>query len=244
MRRISKAVGGVALPGSGKHRIAYIVLHLALCILFTACGHVNKLADYPVQGARYFFKNIVPADAAVVHASIMTTDTSAGIVAMSAMGERITNEQLQSRLDHISTTILANAAGRGMHEILTGYLHGVEVPTAHELPSFLVETVLKEYELRSSGSGAEVRVSLATRIIDRAGATVIWDDNETKTVVLQSSLFPKATGTAALFSSVASAARLLSLSDEELLRILEHASEDAGRDVGETFRMDIEKVKK
>lgn len=202
------------------------------------------LAQYPVQGARYFFNNTFAGDAGLVQASTMSTDTIGGIVAMSDRGERITSEQMQARLDHVSPSLLANAASFGIHDILSHYLHAFDVPILKDDSCFVVESELRGFDLRSSTSGTEVRVTVSTKIIDQRSKTVIWDDRQTCVAQMEATAFPPAVGFSGTYATTANAARLLSLSDEEFLKVLETTTEEASKAVAEAFYVDIDQVKK
>ena len=210
----------------------------------SGCGHIDMLAQYPVQGAKYYFKNSVAAGTEILHASTMSTDTTGGVVPMSDRGEKITTEQMQARLDHASPLLLANAASFGIHDILSNYLHAFDVPILKDDSCFVVESELRGFDLRSSSSGTEVRVAVSTKIVDQRSKTVIWDDRQTCVAQMNASAFPPAVGFSGAYATTANAARLLSLSDEDFLKVLEVTTQEASKAVAEAFYVDIDQVKK
>ncbi|HET7152890.1 MAG TPA: hypothetical protein VFJ29_03925, partial [Candidatus Kapabacteria bacterium] len=212
-------------------------LPIAAFFLF-GCGHTNNLAKYNVRSQSYFFQQGMSYGAASVNASLNSVDTSAAAQAQTSITSSITNSQLQSKLARAAhPDQLESFLSRGMEYAVKTYLNASSASSVGNT-SFIVETQLKTYQLSSSATSVSAAVSGCSRIIERKSGAVVWEDCETKNIPLHNVQVVGGDAAGAV-ASIANAAELLAMSDEDVRQVINQAAQEAGRQIGETLREDV-----
>jgi len=212
-------------------------LPIAAFFLF-GCGHTNNLAKYNVRSQSYFYRHGVSYGAASVNASLNSIDTSAAAQAQTSITSNITNTQLQSKLSRAAhPDQIESFLSRGMEDAVKTYLNATSASSVNSA-AFIVETQLKTYQLNSSATNVSAAVSGCSRIIERKSGAVIWEDCETKNIPLHNVQVIGGDAAGAV-ASIANAAELLAMSDEDLRQVINQAAQEAGSQLGETLREDV-----
>ncbi len=228
-----------------------MVLYLVAAIaLLSGCG-TNRLSKYPIFNSTALYETRVSPKALGTDvwlaplppdtARPVTVDWIVEIVRIG--GEILTEAEASRKLQEaLVPEELAAAAGRGFQQAAERYLRLSPVRSLEQEPPFLVETTLEEYTLVSSAFGLSARVAVRSRILHRSSAEVVWEQSKTATIPLQRTTAAGLIPGAATVASVLNAARLLSLSTDEIRRVLEHAAQRAGEELGEHLRKDVAKL--
>lgn len=218
-----------------------ILLLLVLVIAVGGCGHTNNLAKYKVQGGTALFRAYTSGSAgSYAHVQSPAKDNTI-LAIISAIGSGIVSDQGRRKLEEaINRDSIANSVAQGMRQATTDYLSITAVDSISQNPDFIIETEITDFDVVSSSWGLSMHVRAKSRMIDRKSGSIIWDDAESHTIPLThtfaAAFAPKPVSSAA---SVYNAVELLSLSEEEIRSVIDQASLQAGREIGETLREDI-----
>jgi hypothetical protein len=227
-----------------------------LALTFTSlallsCGHLNRLGDYPVFGSRALYQARVAPQAfdAEVWITPPPQDTASPrevrwIVEIArTAGEVISTAEASRKLrEAIVPEELAQAAASGFQQAAQTYLRLSPVRSLEDEPPFVVETILEEYRLISSGFGINAKVRVRSRILHRPSAEVIWENSKEASIPLQKTTAAGLIPGASTVASALNAARLLSMKSHEIRQILEYAARQAGEKLGESLRKDVAKL--
>jgi hypothetical protein len=220
----------------------YLITTLAIAaIAIGGCGHTNNLAKYTVVGRTALFRAAALGGAATSYVAIESpTDHPVGGLA-AVVGSIAVGERGRARIERaVNGDSIAAAVGSGIRQTTTDYLGLQPVASMADDPAFIVETSLSEYALVSTVLGVCIRVTGESRVIDRASGGIVWEDRETHTIPLSqtyvASAAPRIVRSGA---SIYNAVDLLTLTDEELQRLVSEAAREAGREIGEELREDI-----
>lgn len=216
-----------------------------LAILAGACGHTNKLAQYDVTGKTALFRSSAASDAASSISLIESPSKNTVTEVIAAVGSVIVGDQARRKLERaINGDSIAHAISQGIRNSTADYLNMRPVEGIANDPDFIVETELTECRIISSSAGIALRVQGNSRVLDRRSGGIVWEDSESHTIPL-SQTYLAAFGPKVVSSgmSIFNAVQLLNLSEEEIRSVVENASMDAGREIGETLREDVADMK-
>jgi hypothetical protein len=220
-------------------------------LVLAACGHTNRLSEYPVLDNIALYETRVSPKAldAEIWIAPPPTDTAQprevgwmleiARTAAEVIAEAEASRKLQ---EAIVPEELALAAGRGFQNAAETYLRLRSVRSLEDDPPFLVETILEEFKLVSSGFGVKAEIAVRSRILHRPTAQIVWEKREKSSVPLQRTMPAGLTPGAATVASILNAGRLLSLEPAEIRRILSYAAQRAGEQLGEALRRDVVKL--
>ncbi len=224
------------------------LLALALipfALLAGACGHTNKLARYDVMGKSALFRSSSTSDAASGISLIESPSKNTVTEVIAAVGSVIVGDQARRKLERaINGDSIAHAISQGIRTSTADYLNMRPVESIANDPDFIVETELTECRIVSSSAGIALRVEGNSRVVDRRSGGIVWEDSESHTIPL-SHTYLAAFGPKVVSSgmSIFNAVQLLNLSEEDIRSVVENASLDAGREIGETLREDVADMK-
>jgi PBP1b-binding outer membrane lipoprotein LpoB len=222
------------------HMIKSLTVLLFGALLLASCGHTNELAHYRVKGASANYRSRVESGAMKSTASISDTSSNPITNIAASIGSDAASRATQQKIaSAISSEELAKYFAAGMHQSSKDYLQLKEIP---DNGTYIVESILQEFSVNSSSSGVNATVRGTSRIIERATGKIVWEDQETNTVPLRST---PTTGSS-LSASLASAfniAQLADLSVAEIRTVLVNTADEAGKQMAETLREDVAKLK-
>ena len=227
-------------------RTFYSLSLFALSLIFLAgCGHTNELAKYDLKGQGVLFKNSVSPDAAVIEVVSENPPNKKNnkdlLSVIASVGSDILNETSISKIQKaVSTDSVADNVSEGLKEALLTYLAINPVESINDNPQFIVETTVNECKLINRSSGAFVKVSAESQIIDRSTGKIIWDNYESDTVPVKKNN-NNIHGNSDNVDNVINAIQLSSLSEKEIQRVVNNASKSAGGLMGNTLREDFVK---
>ena len=216
-----------------------ILLAVALFApFFVGCGHTNNLAQYDVAGKTASYRAYSSASGSSV-AVVNSPDDDNTIADIAAIvGTGIMSDQAQKKLQRaINRDSIATSVARGILNSTSDYLGIRQVESNAD---FIIETELTEFKLISGSSGLRARVCAKSRMIDRTSGGLVWEDSEAHTINI-SNTFPAAFAPDVVRSgaSVFNAVQLMNMEDKEIRAVINHAAEQAGREIGETLREDV-----
>jgi hypothetical protein len=219
-------------------------LLLAAVLLAAGCGHTNNLAKYKVAGSTALFRAYSSGSAEAFAGIRNPSDKNIITGILAALGSGIISQEGRKKLDRaIDPDTIANAVALGMTQATSDYLGVRPVASIADDPEFLIETELTDYKLVSVAEGLFARVRGKSRMIHRKSGAVVWDNAEAYNVPLSStylaSLAPSAVASGI---SIYNAVQLLQLSEEEIRKVINEASMQVGREIGETLREDVAEI--
>lgn len=211
---------------------------LTLSVIMVGCGHTNNLAKYDIAGRTATFRAYSSASgsSSVVVDSPDNESIIADIAAM--VGSGVLSSQARQKLSRaINTDSIAQSVGRGIQSSTFDYL---SLRPVDRDADFIVETELTNFELVSGSSGLRARVCAESRVIDRMTGGLVWEDSEAHTIVI-SNTFVAAIGPDVVRTGagVFNAIQLVNMDENEIRAVIDHAAEQAGREIGETLREDV-----
>lgn len=224
----------------------YLSLLLVSALLFTACGHTNRLAQFKVNGRSALYRTTVSVDAAASLAVIEPPSKNTAVDIAATIGSVILSDQSRRKLERaINRDQLGGAVGNGMRQATADYLGIKAVGDIGENPELIIETTVTDCKLFSNSAGLWMRVSGESRMIDRATGQIVWENSETHTVpISETYLAAVAPRGIASGASIYNAVQFLSMSEEEIRKLLVGAAGEAGREIGETLREDVAELSK
>lgn len=229
-----------------------IVPFVALvAVVFTAgCRHTNNLSKYNFSGKTLMYESRVEADAAQVYVDITPRNGSSTAETVGVLvGGGLAGASAQNKLvEAINTTDVCNAVTKGYAKTMDLYLQpGSVVKSASERPAFVIRTTLEKYRLFSNSMGVCSEVQATISVLSTETGEVVWEDFETEVVPLRLHGVGAGAATASSMGTiggVVSAAVLLTLSKEELQKMVLQSAEEIGADLGDTLREDFFELKK
>jgi hypothetical protein len=156
-----------------------------------------------------------------------------------AIGNAAMSAEMAEKLDRVARPeMLAVSISDKMKEAVTTYLRSI--PTDNGA-SYNFETELTEYELACSSGGVQVHAKAYCRLIERNTGRLVWDDWESESVALRTNVAGAILSNTAIGAAVGvvQCSQLLEMSDEELRRALERASNEVAYEITETLREDV-----
>jgi len=214
---------------------------IPLVLLFGACGHTNKLAQYDVAGRTALFRSFTVGGAASGVSVVESPARNTTMEIIAAIGSVIVSDQARRKLEQaFDGDSIAHAISLGIRNATADYLRIRPVQSMADDPDLIIETELSRCRLVSGSVGIVLHVDGKSRVIDRRTGVVVWDDSESHTIPLSETylavIAPKPVSSGA---SIFNAVKLLTLTDEELRTVANNAAMDAGREIGETLREDV-----
>jgi len=218
-----------------------LFLLLPIVALLGACGHTNNLARFKIAGKTAYYRAVASGDASSSASYIHSPARNTATDILAAIGSAVASAEGRRKLERaINGDSLAHDVSLGIRQATADYLSLRPAESMAEDPDLIIETELTDYTLRSGASGLVVRVTGMSRIIDRRSGEIVWENSETQSIPLSETyLAGIAPQPAASGASIFNAVRLLSLSEEEMRKVMKGAAVDAGREIGETLREDI-----
>lgn len=226
------------------------ILTLSLCILpvlfLVGCGHTNELSKYDLKEQGVLFRNSVSPDAAVIE---IVSESHSGkknskdlISVIASVGSDILNETSISKIQKaVSTNSVADNVSAGLKDAMLTYLGIKPVESINDNPGFIVETTVYECKLINRSTGAYVKISAESQIIDRASGKIVWDNDESDTVPVKRNK-NNYRGNNDNIENVINAIQLSSLSEKEIQKVVNDASRSAGSLMGNALREDFIKA--
>ena len=217
------------------------LLLLVASVLAAGCGHTNNLAKYDVQGKKALFR-VHAAGSASTYAHVESPAKKNTVVdIIAAIGSGIVSDQGRKKLERaVNGDSISHSVALGMKRAVTDYLSITAVDDISQNPDFIIESEVTSYTFVSGSWGLSMKVEATSRMIDRKTGGIIWDDSESHTIPLSQTVLAALGGKAASSgASVYNAIELLSLDEDDIRRVVDRASEEAGREIGETLREDI-----
>lgn len=219
------------------------VISLLLLILLTTCSHTNKLGEYELRSKNFAFRNDLSSNAQqmTININTSTKDTTDLAETITSIFTDVVSETKKKELiNAVDTQNLIDNISYGMYDALETYLDANIIEEDQGKPDFLVENTLKKCNLNISQSAVSIYVSSATRIIDLATATVVWDNTESKSIPMSDIISTdKDQFNSQSEEYIFILQKLFSLSKEELNQKIGLAGEYVGEEMGETLRRDI-----
>ena len=219
-----------------------LILVLTL-ILLTACSHTNKLGEYELRSKNFAFRNNLSSNAEQMTVTIKssTKDTTDLAETISSIFTDVVSESKKRELiNAVDTQNLIDNISYGVYDAFETYLNASIIEEDERNVDFMVENTLRKCDLNISQSAVKIYVSSATRIIDLATATVIWDNTESKSIPMSSIIsVDKDQIKTQTEEYIFILQKLFSLSEEELNEKIGLAGEYVGKEMGETLRRDI-----
>ena len=224
-------------------------LHVTVALMFTialaSCGHTNNLAKYNIKGSSATYRSSVAAGAMKSSAAVDPGSPSAVTSIAASIGSDAASKAAEEKIIHsISPDSLAAAFAAGIVHSTHDYL---QLRTSGDVNgnatgNYIIESVLEEFSVNSSSTGVTATVRGTSRIIDRVTGAIVWEDEETNTVPLRSTPTTGHPVSDALASAF-NAAQLADLSEAEIHNVLASSADEAGRQLAETLREDVAKLK-
>ncbi len=223
-------------------------LLLLTALFFAGCAHTNELAKYDLTGKGMLFSNHVSANARRLQFVNYTPDDkekgkSDLLSTIASIGSDILSETSKSKIaDAVSTDSIANYVSSGLRDVLIIFENIKPVNSIDENPQFVAETTIDQCQMIVGKDHVSISVQASSRIIDRNSGNVVWDDNETENVPVEKN-YANDKDNSNTLNKVLGAVQLASLSEKEIQTIVNQAAVNAGRQIGETFRKDVIKLR-
>ncbi len=227
----------------------FIPLLFITAIYFAGCAHTNELAKYNLTGKNMLFSNHVSANARELQ--FVNSDQSEKgkgksdlLSAIASIGSDILSETSKNKIANaVSTDSIANYVSSGLKNALITFENIKPVNSMDANPQFVTETTIEQCQMIVGTDHVSISVQASSRIIDRNSGNIVWDDNETETIPVEENYSGNKDNSQTL-NKVLGAVQLASLSEKEIQRIVNQAAINAGRQIGETFRKDVVKLKR
>lgn len=225
-----------------------LLLILIAAILMYSCGSTNNLSDYKLNQETVFFDEIVAMTTAQVEIVHNSNNTKTGKSDLDVLGDIATSIG-KAVLTSSAEEKLRNAAkprlvvediSYGVEQAMVKYLMVRPTKVLDMDAKFVVTTTLAELKILSTTNGVYMRCKATVSITDRQTGGLVWENTEAENVPIRSN-FGSSNSAAA---TIAQAADLASLSEEEMEQAVESASNEVGRLMAETLRNDINEAAK
>jgi uncharacterized small protein (DUF1192 family) len=220
---------------------------LIAAVLLYSCGSTNNLSDYKLNEETVFFDEIVAMTSAqveIVHNTNNNTDKSdldvLGDIAAS-IGKAVLTSGAEEKLRNAAKPrLVVEDISYGVEQALVKYLMIKPTKVLDMDARFIVNTTLEELKILSTTNGVYMRCKATVSITDRQTGGLVWENTEAENVPIRKT-YGSSNTTAA---TIAQAADLASLSEEEMEQAVESASNEVGRLMAETLRKDISEAAK
>jgi uncharacterized small protein (DUF1192 family) len=220
---------------------------LIAAVLLYSCGSTNNLSDYKLNEETVFFDEIVAMTSAqveIVHNNNNKTDKSdldvLGDIAAS-IGKAVLTSGAEEKLRNAAKPrLVVEDISYGVEQALVKYLMIKPTKVLDMDARFIVNTTLEELKILSTTNGVYMRCKATVSITDRQTGGLVWENTEAENVPIRKT-YGSSNATAA---TIAQAADLASLSEEEMEQAVESASNEVGRLMAETLRKDISEAAK
>ena len=223
-------------------------LFFPVIIFLAGCAHTNELAKYDLSGKGMLFSNHVSANARRLQfVNYTPTEKEKGksdlLYTIASIGSDILSETSKSKIaDAVSTDSIANYVSTGLKDVLITFENIKPVKSMDNNPQFVTETTIDQCQMVLGTDHVSISVQASSRIIDRNSGNIVWDDNETETVPVEEN-YSNDKDNSHTLNKVLGAVQLASLSEKEIQTIVNQAAVNAGRQIGETFRKDVVKLR-
>jgi hypothetical protein len=222
-----------------RRRLSFLVL-VTITVLAGGCGHTNELAGVDMSGAAFYYAPFVEAGASMVRVHISDPLPGKNPVTdvLARVGSEVLSGEAQEKMNRAVRPIgVAQAVSSGVERTVVTYLRGRTVPAVSDNPAFVVETTLRECDVRSASHGLFLHVKATSIIIDRRNAKTIWEYSDGQSVALRSTPGGVAplpgVGTAV---SVLNAVEFFSMSEKEMQDAVLDAAARVGEELGRELR--------
>jgi hypothetical protein len=222
----------------------FIFLPILFIFSFYGCGtHINEFARFNLTNKNIMFTQYVNPDLSRVDVSISDYYCDENLVTIilkevgGAVAENSALEKLQNAVNNDS---IVNAISDGICEGMKTYFYANPVYDLEENPQYIAETRLERFRLVSNTSGIYAMIDTRIIITDRGTAKTVWENTECANVpigdVIYDFTFNRYIRTA---KGVLNAARLMSMSEEEIRAAINLAAGEAGKRQCDQLREDI-----
>lgn len=224
----------------------YFFLLAVISVLLYSCGSTNNLADYNLRQQTVFFDEIVAMTSAqveIVHSNNKQAKTELDVLGeiATSIGKAVLTNETESKLREAARPrLVVDDISNGVENALVKYLMVVPSKTLDMDAKFIVTTTLEELKILSTTGGVYMRCKATVTITDRQSGGLVWENTEAENVPIRRT-YASSNNTA---STIAQAADLASLSQEEMEQAVESASNEVGRLMTETLREDINEASK
>jgi len=221
---------------------------LIAAILLYSCGSTNNLSDYKLNQETVFFDELVAMTSAQVEIVHNNNSNKADKSDLDVLGEIATSIG-KAVLTSGTEEKLRNAAkprlvvediSYGVEQAMVKYLMVNPTKVLDMDAKFIVNTTLEELKILSTTNGVYMRCKATVSITDRQTGGLVWENSEAENVPIRRGNG----GSNSAVATIAQAADLASLSEEEMERAVESASNEVGRLMAETLRNDINEASK
>jgi hypothetical protein len=163
------------------------------------------------------------------------------VVVLSDLGSVYSESEVRERLKNIlKPDSISFAISDGLIDGLNTYYKINEVSSLEENPQYIVETRLEKFRLCSNSFGIFANVDCATIITDRNSAKIVWENSETSSVPINDVIITYGeTPLIRTTLSIVNAARLMNMSDEEIISAISSSAKEAGKKQSDQLREDI-----
>lgn len=219
-----------------------ILLIAIFGLLLYSCGSTNNLSDYKLNQQTVFFDEIVAMTSAqveIVHSNDGKTGNSdldiIGEIATS-IGKAVLTSDMEEKLRKATRPRLVVAdISDGVENAMIKYLMIIPSKSLDMDATFVVTTALEELKILSTTNGIYMKVKATVSITDRQTGGLVWENTESVNLPIRNSY----NSSSKIASTIAQAADLALLSQEDIEQAIESASNEVGRLMTETLRQDI-----
>ncbi len=218
-----------------------VVLAVFSALMITGCSHTNNLAEYDVKGKTCLFRNIVEPEAQQVEINIATPSTGnvVGDIIVAVGEGAISNEAYRKLERAIKPGGVAASISAELEQAMKTYLLVDAVSKLTDETAFIVETRLRECELRSSGAGVFVVVGAEAAIYDRASGNLVWEYSAREDLPIRRSVVPPVDPVTHTTAGIISAVQLTQMSEEEIQEAVQRTAAAVGRELADVLREDV-----
>ena len=231
-----------------------IILAITSLIILASCSGVNNLKDYDLYAKKFYFDETISSDAnkVVIDDYDYSQDKSSksgsakvidalGSIG-TAIGRAIVDNEVRDKLyKNSKPEDVVNGVSGGLEKTLVQYMNIKTEDDFRGDYDFIVNTILEELSLKSSGSGIYITIQTTCMITSRKDGKIVWENRESETVKLRSSSTNNKSDK--IFKDIDQLSNLATLSDEEIRTSISNASQEVGRMMAEQLRKDISNSK-
>lgn len=221
-----------------------IKLIFVLLIFLIAC-RTNNLSKFDLNSKKMYFEEIVSTSASSIRITYssdkpQTKDDPGNIMKDIAkgIGTAFLTSELENKLSRSANPdTIIQAVSYGVENALVKYLNVKPQYTLNDESEFIVTTTLEKCELVSNPYGIYISIQAEVQITQRGTGELVWENTETNYSPIRQSYGYGSNSSS--ISDVIQISQLASLSETELRKIINGASQDVGRKMAETLREDI-----
>jgi len=229
-------------------RIVYLLIAV---IIFSSCSHTNKLKNYNLDGQTILFEEIIASSAGEASIDFGNTPTASkgdiiGAVKDVALsvGNTLLTYEMERRLRNASRPdSIVKGLSKGFETSMIKFLRIDPVYKLNDRSNFIVTTILERFKMYSTSSGVFIQVSATIEIICRDDGVKIWDYDDTETVRIRRDNYLETTSQQVFLGEISQMIELATLSEEQIRSAIYAAAFQIGRNMSETLRKDIAKLK-